>query len=76
MTQTQWILENLKKRPLTHIDAQNGCGCARLAARINDLRSMGHQIETERFTTKNGANVARYRLTEKENKDKAVKSAA
>ena len=60
MTQTQWILDALKRGPITQMDALNGCGCFRLASRINDLRRAGHQITTERFTTPGGANVARY----------------
>ena len=46
MSQTQWILDALKRGPVTAMDALDGCGCFRLAARINDLRQAGHDIET------------------------------
>lgn len=48
MTQNEWILKELQKRPLTALDALEGCGCFRLASRINDLRKQGHNITTER----------------------------
>lgn len=66
MTQTQWILDNLKHGPLTPVDALNGCGCFRLASRINDLRNAGHPIETKSRHLPNGKVVAEYHL--KENK--------
>jgi hypothetical protein len=66
MTQAQTILEMLKRGPVTDMDALNRAGCRRLAARILDLRRAGHEIETERFTTFNGANVARYHLKQKD----------
>ena len=37
-SQTQWILEALKRGPLTPIAALEGCGCFRLAARIKEER--------------------------------------
>jgi len=40
-------LIHLKKNPITPLQALKRYGCLRLAARINDLRSRGHQIETE-----------------------------
>jgi hypothetical protein len=64
MTQTQWVLENLKQGPITAIDALNGCGCFRLAARINDLRLAGHCIETKNKNLANGKTVAEYHLKE------------
>lgn len=61
MTQTQWILETLSKRPLTPLEALDGCGCLRLAARILDLKQQGHKIVTE--TVHDGVkSFARYRL--------------
>lgn len=63
MTQTEWILVELGKRPLTAIDALEGCGCFRLAARINDLRNAGHKIRMETIS-KNGKSYARYHLEE------------
>ena len=61
MTQTQWILETLSKRPLTPLEALDGCGCLHLAARILDLKQQGHKIVTE--TVSDGVkSFARYRL--------------
>lgn len=64
MTQTQWILDALKRGPLTQLDALQGCGCFRLASRINDLRRAGHHIETEHRHLPNGKVVAAYHLKE------------
>ncbi len=66
MTQTEWIIENLKRGPLTPIDALNGCGCFRLGARIYELRQAGHEIETEHRTLPTGKVIAAYHLKEKE----------
>lgn len=66
MTQTEWILKELRIRPLTPIDALNGCGCFRLAARIADLRNDGHEILTKNLHLPNGKTVAQYRLLEVE----------
>lgn len=65
MSQTQWILEQLKRGPLTPIAALQGCGCFRLAARINDLRQQGHHIETRDRHLPNGKVVAEYHLKER-----------
>ena len=61
MTQTQWILETLRKRPLTPLEALHGCGCLRLAARILDLKNQGHNIVRE-MVTDGEKTFARYRL--------------
>jgi hypothetical protein len=61
MSQAEWILMTLRKRPLTALDALEGCGCMRLAARINDLRADGHVIGTE-MASKNGKKFAKYFL--------------
>ena len=61
MSQAEWILQTLKRRPLTSLDALQGCGCMRLAARINDLRADGHLIGTE-MASKNGKKFAKYFL--------------
>ena len=63
MTQTDWILNQLKRGPLTAVDALNGCGCFRLAARIKDLRDAGYQIETKTLELPNGKHIAQYSLT-------------
>jgi hypothetical protein len=65
MSQTQWILNRLKQGPVTAIDALDGCGCFRLAARINDLRLSGYDIETQTLELPNGKHVAQYHLKEK-----------
>jgi hypothetical protein len=46
---------------ITHMDALRMFGCARLAARIDDLRKMGHIIVTE-DVTEGGKSFARYHL--------------
>ena len=66
MTQNEWILNQLRKGPLTAMDALNGCGCFRLAARINDLRQAGHVFETRDLELPNGKHVAQYVLKEME----------
>lgn len=61
-TQTQWVLQRLRLGPLTALEALDGCGCFRLAARIRDLRDAGHPIETRHRTLPNGKTVAVYQL--------------
>jgi len=61
MSQAEWILMTLRKRPLTALDALEGCGCMRLAARINDLRADGHNIITQ-TEKQNGKKFAKYHL--------------
>ena len=46
MTQNEWVLNALKQGPLTALDALRGCGCFRLAARVNDLRNLGYNIQS------------------------------
>lgn len=65
MTQTEWILDRLQRGPVTAIDALEGCGCFRLAARINDLRQLGHEIETQTLELPNGKHVAQYFLKQR-----------
>lgn len=63
-TQEGWILDRLQSgERLTPIDALNGCGCFRLAARIHDLRESGHDITTTDHELPNGKHVAMYHLT-------------
>lgn len=64
-SQTEWILARLKQGPLSALDAFNGCGCMRLAARIADLRQAGYDIETEHRTMTTGKVVAVYHLHQK-----------
>ena len=62
MSQSQWILKALEQRPLTAIEALEGCGCFRLAARIKDLREQGHDIKTKTLIFHDGKIVAQYHL--------------
>lgn len=62
MSQSQWILKALEQRPLTAIEALEGCGCFRLAARIKDLREQGHDIKTKTLILPDGKIVAQYVL--------------
>lgn len=62
LTQNERILEYLMKGgTLTHVTALGLFSCARLAARIDDLRNMGHNIITENVK-QNGKTFARYHL--------------
>jgi hypothetical protein len=61
MSQHDWILKELKRRPITALDAFKGCGTMKLATRISELRRNGHLITTE-IVTKKGKTFARYRL--------------
>ena len=45
---------------LTAIEALELFACFRLAARINDLKEAGHDIQTEMKKQKNGKKVAEY----------------
>ena len=70
-TQCERLLEHLKLGlPLTAHKALYGYGCQRLAARMWNLRQMGHQIEKTmiQVPTRDGgtARVAEYRLCQKE----------
>jgi dihydroxyacetone kinase DhaKLM complex PTS-EIIA-like component DhaM len=63
MTQTHQILAALKAgQHITAVDAFYDFGCARLAARICELREAGHQIHTARVETPSGAFVASYSM--------------
>ena len=66
MTQENWILKALlcNKDGITALDALQGCGCFRLAARISDLRKQGHPIITESISS-DGKVFARYRYLKK-----------
>lgn len=61
-SQNQAILQHLEAgHAITHIDALRLFGCARLAARINDLRTRGVQIVTD-AVVEGGKRFARYRM--------------
>ena len=60
ITQRDYISASLKMgQTITPIQALYSFGCFRLAARIAEIRAMGHEITTERLP--NG--VARYSLS-------------
>lgn len=62
MSQTTDILDHLKRHDtITPYQALRAHGCMRLAARIQELRRDGHQIETE-YVSRGGKRWARYRL--------------
>lgn len=66
MSQCSQILEHMKREPITAIEALSKFGCFRLAARINDLRADGHEIETTTLELPNGKSIAKYSLKESE----------
>lgn len=47
---------------ITGLEALDMFGCARLAARIYDLREDGHAIKSSRVTTSTGKKVSMYYL--------------
>lgn len=71
MSQTEKILAALQSRPVTALDALRDFGCFRLAARINNLRALGHDIRTEMIETDTGAKVAMYTLNPPKTKGQA-----
>jgi len=62
MTQSEWILNQLKISPVTPMEALAGCGCFRLAARIKELRQQGNDIKTKTLILPSGKIVAQYIL--------------
>ncbi len=66
MTQTDAIRSFLLEgNSLTPIDALERFGCFRLAARIDDLRQEGLDIETVK-ERRNGKSYARYQMRDKQ----------
>ena len=63
MNQSDRILDHLRGGPITGIEALNLYGCFRLAARVNDLRKLGHDIATE-TVKKDKKSYASYHLRE------------
>jgi hypothetical protein len=60
MSQNDEILTQLKSgNRITPLGALKKWGCLRLGARIHDLRSLGHQIETS-IVTRKGKRYAEY----------------
>ena len=67
--QRELILMHMEKcGSITHLEAEAEYGCARLASRINELRSQGVAIKTEMVPGKNRTGgktkYARYSLEE------------
>ncbi len=63
---TRLILSLLRAMPdgVTSLDALDMAGCARLAARVGELRGDGFRIDTEWVTTPSQKRIARYHLVE------------
>ena len=62
-TQNEMVLDHLQSgKPLTPLTALQRYGVFRLAARVCDLRSMGHEIETIKPA---GVHFAVYKMLDK-----------
>tara|TARA_R110001606_G_scaffold10095_2_gene43221 strand:- start:299 stop:595 length:297 start_codon:yes stop_codon:yes gene_type:complete len=61
-SQNKKILQYMRNKPITAIDALEHIGSFRLAARVKDLRDEGHEIYTEIVPTESGSRIARYSL--------------
>ena len=61
--QEKQILEHLKQRPITPLEALNKYGVFRLSARIMNLRRLGYPIETK-LITRGEKRFAEYSLTQ------------
>ena len=62
-TQSAQVLYHLQNYgSLTAIEALERFACFRLAARINDLKKAGHDIQMEMKRLKNGKKIAVYSL--------------
>jgi DNA (cytosine-5)-methyltransferase 1 len=55
-------LHPVANRPITHLEAQHLFGCSRLAARVQELRRMGHDVKSRMVETPSGKRVAEYWL--------------
>jgi hypothetical protein len=60
-TQNKMILQHLRVKPITPIEALDLYGCFRLAARIRDLKELGHAVNTE-LVAEGNRRFARYTL--------------
>jgi len=61
MSQTEGILNYLKTgHSITSLEALNKFSCLRLSAIIFILKEDGNNIKSERITTRDGKNVAKY----------------
>lgn len=62
MTQTQQILKHLEKgNKLTSLEALSLFGCFRLAARVQELRDVGHEVKSQLIKI-NNKRIAEYWL--------------
>ena len=61
MNQSDAVLRELRKGPITPLEALSRVGSLRLAARVLELRQRGHEIHTQRVD-RGGRRVARYVL--------------
>ena len=64
-SQRDAILRHLKEHPyhpITHLEAQHLFGSSRLAARVQELRRMGHDVKSRMVETPSGKRVAEYWL--------------
>lgn len=66
MSQREAVLEWLKRKPLTPLEALNNIGTMRLAAHIEVLRKEGHNIITKDIK-QNGKTFAEYHLIRRVN---------
>lgn len=67
MNQTEAVLRHLRHRgSITPLQALQDYGIFRLAARVAELRSAGHDIETATVRLPSGKEIAQYRLIEPE----------
>ena len=60
-SQTKLILNHLKEKPITPLEALNLYGCLRLSARINDIKNQGYKITSE-IVKSNNKHFAQYSL--------------
>lgn len=67
-SQQECVLEHLKVKPITPMEALNLYGCFRLSSIIHRLRRLGHDIQTQPYPVKDRQNhekvVARYFLNQ------------
>jgi hypothetical protein len=63
-TQNHKILRLLQHGSVTPLRALSQAGCLRLAARIHELRAVGHSIRTD-YITRRGKTYARYSLEQR-----------
>lgn len=65
MTQNQMVLNFLSTgRTITSLEALDMFGCFRLPSRINELKKLGHSIESQ-LVERNGKWVAKYFMVPK-----------